>query len=90
MSNSIEEEDACFDVAKTECTETTDPVDIEVCTYVYDEMEVEQPAKTIQVDFEKKCQTQLVTFCEPGQSNSNNDAYNGSAYEYKSIMKGFY
>jgi len=66
MSNSIEEKEVCFDVAKTECKETTESVDIELCTYVYEEMEVAQPAKTIEVEFEKKCQTQMVTVCEPG------------------------
>ena len=66
MSNSIEEKEVCFDVAKTECKETTETVDTEVCTYTYQDMEVVQPAKTIEVKFEKKCQTQMVTVCEPG------------------------
>lgn len=53
MSNSIEEKEVCFDVAKTECKETTESVDTEICAYVYDEMEVAQPAKIIEVKFEK-------------------------------------
>ena len=67
MSNSIEEKEVCFEVAKTECKETAESVDIEICTYVYEEMEVEQPAKTIQVQFEKKCENHVVTVCEPGK-----------------------
>ena len=67
MSNSIEEKEVCFDVAKTECKETTESVDTEICTYTYEDMEVVQPAKTIEVKFEKKCQTQMVTVCEPGK-----------------------
>ncbi len=67
MSNSIEEKEVCFDVAKTECTETTESVNTEICTYVYDEMEVDHPAQIIEVKFEKKCQTQMVTVCEPGE-----------------------
>ena len=67
MSNSIEEKEVCFDVAKTECKETTESVDTEICTYTYQDMEVVQPAKTIEVKFEKKCQTQMVTVCEPGK-----------------------
>ena len=67
MSNSIEEKEVCFDVAKTECKETTESVDTEFCTYTYEDMEVVQPAKTIEVKFEKKCQTQMVTVCEPGK-----------------------
>ena len=66
MSNSIEEKEVCFDVAKTECAETKETIDTEICTYVYDEMEVDQPATTIEVEFEKKCQTHMVTVCEPG------------------------
>ena len=69
MSNSIEEKEVCFDVAKTECKETTESVDTEICTYTYQDMEVVQPAKTIEVKFEKKCQTQMVTVCEPGKFN---------------------
>ena len=71
MSSSIEEEEVCFDVVKTECKEKTESVDTEICTYVYEDMEVLQPAKTIEVEFEKKCQTHVVTVCEPGNKRYN-------------------
>ena len=82
MSNSIEEKEVCFDVAKTECKETTESVDTEICTYTYQDMEVVQPAKTIEVKFEKKCQTQMVTVCEPGKFNST--------YKSLQIFKSIY
>ena len=38
---------------------------MDVCSITYDRKEQTATAKTVEVDFKKECNTQMVTVCEP-------------------------
>jgi hypothetical protein len=59
----------CYDVSRTVCTETTEKIDNEVCSYGYNKKYEETTAKTVEVSFEKKSDTQMVTVCQPSQGH---------------------
>ena len=39
--------------------------EVDVCSITYDRREQTATAKTVEVDFKKECNTQMVTVCEP-------------------------
>jgi len=57
----------CYPVTRTVCTESIEEIDNEVCTYSYQPKTEATTAKTVEVSFEKKCETQMVTVCQPQQ-----------------------
>jgi len=57
----------CYTVTRTVCTESIEEIDNEVCTYSYQPKTETTTAKTVEVSFEKKCETQMVTVCQPQQ-----------------------
>merc|ERR1712243_418507 len=62
---SIKEVEQCYTVARTVCTETTEVIDNEVCSYTYQPKTEATTAKTVEVTFKKQCDTQMVTVCQP-------------------------
>ena len=62
---SIKEVEQCYTVTRTVCTETTEVIDNEVCTYSYQPKTEATTAKTVEVTFKKECDTQMVTVCQP-------------------------
>ena len=57
----------CYTVTRTVCTESTEEIDNEVCTYSYQPKSEVTTAKTVEVTFNKECDTQMVTVCQPAQ-----------------------
>merc|ERR1739842_280283 len=49
------------------CTESIEEIDNEICTYSYQKKEEVTTAKTVEVSFEKQCDVQMVTVCQPAQ-----------------------
>merc|ERR1712112_672481 len=62
---SIKEVEQCYTVTRTVCTESTELIDNEVCTYSYQPKTEATTAKTVEVTFKKECDTQMVTVCQP-------------------------
>merc|ERR1712215_435619 len=62
---SIKEVEQCYTVTRTVCTESTEVIDNEVCTYSYQPKTEATTAKTVEVTFKKECDTQMVTVCQP-------------------------
>merc|ERR1719384_749034 len=63
----IVDKEQCYDVTRTVCTESIEEIDNEICTYSYQKKEEVTTAKTVEVSFEKQCDTQMVTVCQPAQ-----------------------
>merc|ERR1712201_11413 len=55
----------CYTVTRTVCSESIEEIDNEVCTYSYQPKTEATTAKTVGVSFEKQCDTQMVTVCQP-------------------------
>ena len=52
----------------TVCTETSETVDNEVCSYTYTEKQDTANGQTVEVTFEKRTNVQMVTVCQPQPS----------------------
>merc|ERR1719206_455436 len=61
----IVDKEQCYPVTRTVCTESIEEIDNEICTYSYQQKTEATTAKTVEVTFEKQCDTQLVTVCQP-------------------------
>merc|ERR1712012_505739 len=61
----IVDKEQCYDVTRTVCTESIEEIDNEICTYSYQQKTEATTAKTVEVTFEKQCDTQMVTVCQP-------------------------
>jgi len=59
------DKEQCYIVTRTVCTESIEEIDNEVCTYSYQPKTEATNAKTVEVSFEKQCETQMVTVCQP-------------------------
>merc|ERR1712045_813552 len=55
----------CYPVTATVCTESTQVIDNEICVYEYAQKTEETNAKTVEVSFNKECNVQMVTVCQP-------------------------
>merc|ERR1712076_186167 len=60
---SVKDVEQCYDVTRTVCTESTEVIDNEVCTYTYQPKNEETTGKTVEVTFAKPPIT--VTYPEP-------------------------
>merc|ERR1712064_2338 len=59
-------------------------IDNEVCSYSYQPKNEETTGKTVEVTFEKQCETMMVTVCEPGHGYG----YGGYGHNYcKEVAK---
>jgi hypothetical protein len=57
----------CYTVTRTVCSESTEEIDNEVCTYSYQPKTETTTAKTVEVTFVKECKAQMVTVCQPAE-----------------------
>merc|ERR1712133_339667 len=55
----------CYPVTRTVCSESVDVIDNEICVYSYSQKTEATTAKTVTVPYEKECDTQMVTVCQP-------------------------
>merc|ERR1711881_693009 len=55
----------CYPVTRTVCSESVDVIDNEICVYSYTQKTEATTAKTVTVPYEKVCDTQMVTVCQP-------------------------
>merc|ERR1712088_980267 len=55
----------CYTVTATVCSESIQVVENEICTYSYQQKSEDTTAKTVAVTFEKICDVQMVTVCQP-------------------------
>merc|ERR1711890_134620 len=62
---SIKDVEQCYPVTRTVCTESTEEIDNEVCTYSYQPKTEATTAKTVEVSFKKECENMMVTVCQP-------------------------
>merc|ERR1719433_109359 len=62
---SIKDVEQCYTVTRTVCTESTEEIDNEVCTYSYQPKTEATTAKTVEVSFKKECENMMVTVCQP-------------------------
>merc|ERR1712124_136349 len=60
----------CYPVTRTVCTESIEEIDNEICTYSYQQKTEATTAKTVEVTFEKQCDTQMVTACQPQDTDT--------------------
>merc|ERR1711935_1314519 len=61
----IIDREQCCPVTRTVCSESVEVIPNEICVYIYQQKVVDTTAKTVEVPFEKKCNTQMVTVCQP-------------------------
>merc|ERR1712152_50552 len=61
----IVDKEQCYPVTRTVCTESVSVIDNEICTYSYQQKTEDTTAKTVEVTFNKECDTQMVTVCQP-------------------------
>merc|ERR1719319_665065 len=61
----IVDREQCYPVTRTVCTESIEEIDNEICTYSYQQKTEATTAKTVEVTFNKECDTQMVTVCQP-------------------------
>ena len=61
----IVEREECYPVRRTVCTESLLTVNNEICTYSYIQHSEDTSAQTMEVTFERICNTQMVTVCQP-------------------------
>ena len=57
--------DYCYDFAQTECTESEEIIPNDVCVFDYQPKESMARATNLEVIFEKGCDKQMVTVCDP-------------------------
>jgi len=62
---SIKDVEQCYTVTRTVCTESTEEIDNEVCTYSHQPKTEATTAKTVEVSFNKECENMMVTVCQP-------------------------
>ena len=55
----------CYTTTRTICTVSDEDIDNEVCQYKYQNRIEKTNGKTVEIEFEKECETQMVTVCEP-------------------------
>ena len=72
----------CFEFAKTECEESEETIDNEICVYEYQPEDRAATAKTVKVTFDKECKTQMVTVCDPAYAS-----YHGYHHGYGAHCK---
>ena len=60
----ITSKEYCFDLAKTECTESEETIPSEICVFDYKPKDITAQAKTVKVHFKKICEKQMVTVCD--------------------------
>ena len=76
--------DYCYDFAQTECTESEEIIQNDVCFYDYQPKESMARATNLEVVFEKSCDKQMVTVCDPNYYRHGYEPYHsgfGSAFE---------
>ena len=61
----IVEVEQCYPVTRTVCTESIEEINNEICSYSYQQKTEATTAKTVEVTFNKECDTQMVTVCQP-------------------------
>jgi len=61
----IVDKEQCYTVTRTVCSESTEEIDNEICTYSYQQKKEDTNAKTVEVSFKKECNVQMVTVCQP-------------------------
>merc|ERR1712027_163481 len=61
----IVDKEQCYTVTRTVCSESIQEVENEICTYSYQQKTEATNAKTVEVTFEKICNVQMVTVCQP-------------------------
>ena len=61
----IVDSELCYTVTATVCSESIQVVENEICTYSYQQKSEDTTAKTVAVTFEKICDVQMVTVCQP-------------------------
>jgi len=76
----IEDVEQCYDVTRTVCTESTEEIDNEVCTYSYQPKTEATNGKTVEVSFEKQCETMMVTVCQPTPGYGHGHGYGHQNY----------
>jgi len=67
VKRNIVDKEQCFPVTRTVCSESTEEVANEICTYSYQQKTEATTAKTVEVTFVKECTQQMVTVCQPAQ-----------------------
>ena len=61
----ITSKEYCFDVAETQCNETEETIENEICVIDYQSKERIEQAESVKVTFERVCESQMVTVCDP-------------------------
>ena len=75
----------CFNLAKTECEDSEETIENEICVYEYTPEDRAATATTVKVTFDKECQTQMVTVCDPAYASYHgyHHGYGGHCKEVK-------
>merc|ERR1712076_310577 len=78
---SVKDVEQCYTVTRTVCTESIEEIDNEVCTYTYQPKNEDTTGKTVEVTFQKECETMMVTVCEPAPHHGYG-GYGGYGHNY--------
>ena len=76
--------DYCYDFAQTECTESEEIIPNDVCVFDYQPKESMARATNLEVKFEKSCDKQMVTVCDPNYYHHGYEPFHsgyGTAFE---------
>lgn len=68
----------CYDAARTVCSESTETIDNEVCSYNYNKKYEEASGSTVEVSFKKESNVQMVTVCQPSYGHG----YHSYGHQY--------
>ncbi|XP_059094999.1 uncharacterized protein LOC131889819 [Tigriopus californicus] len=88
MTKRLETGEFCYNITRTVCTQTETTSDIEVCDVNYDRSESPAKAKTVEVKFNKECQSNKVTVCQekkqeyPSYDHPYNNQYGNGGHHY--------
>merc|ERR1719228_3180657 len=79
-TNTVVDNDYCYEQIRTVCEETTKVQPRKICTYKYNSVKETLGAQTTQVTYETKTETMKVTTCKP--SGYGHQSYSGGEHQY--------
>ena len=84
----VVDKEFCYTVTRTVCTESIEKIPQEVCTYSYQKKYQDTTAKTVEVEFKRETNVQMVTVCQPGHGYGQPaHGYGHHGYGYGSYGK---
>ncbi|XP_023328541.1 protein piccolo [Eurytemora carolleeae] len=78
----IGETDKCLTITRTVCTQTTEEAMVNLCSIKYESKPRTAEGTLVEVGFEKECNKQMVTVCEPTYPRHHGYSYQQGSYQH--------